>query len=286
MMTAADEMEPHAIVAALDAQAQTHDTRCGAGVMVWRQWGTGRPVILLHGGSGSWTHWIKCIPVLARRYSVWAPDLPGLGDSAMPPQPLTPETAGRIVADGIEALFASTPRPHLVTFSFGAHVGTCAAALLGDRLQSLTISGSAALGLPHGHRDFLKEHARMTAEERANVHRENLHMLMIADRSRIDPLAIHLQAENIAKARFRSRAFAPTDGIKRILPQVKCPLAAIWGANDQIALPDIETRFAVLRQSHPELITRVIPDAGHWSMYEQPDAFNAALFEVLELMAA
>jgi pimeloyl-ACP methyl ester carboxylesterase len=247
MMTAADEMEPHAIVAALDAQAQTHDTRCGAGVMVWRQWGTGRPVILLHGGSGSWTHWIKCIPVLA---------------------------------------FASTPRPHLVTFSFGAHVGTCAAALLGDRLQSLTISGSAALGLPHGHRDFLKEHARMTAEERANVHRENLHMLMIADRSRIDPLAIHLQAENIAKARFRSRAFAPTDGIKRILPQVKCPLAAIWGANDQIALPDIETRFAVLRQSHPELITRVIPDAGHWSMYEQPDAFNAALFEVLELMAA
>ncbi|MDB5843914.1 MAG: hydrolase-like protein, partial [Polaromonas sp.] len=54
--------------------------------MVWRCWGEGAPVVLLHGGSGSWTHWIRNIPTLvACSRQVWAPDLPGFADSASPP---------------------------------------------------------------------------------------------------------------------------------------------------------------------------------------------------------
>ncbi len=253
--------------------------------MQWRVWGIGAPVILLHGGSGSWTHWIKTIPALATRFQVWAADMPGLGDSAMPPEPLTPESCGRVVAAGVRMLFVPQVQPHLVTFSFGAHVGAFAAAMLGNRLRSMTITGSAALGLPHGRVEFAKEHSRMTATERANVHRTNLATLMIADAARIDDLAIQLQADNIAKARFRSRAFAPTDELKRVLQQVNLPLAAIWGAKDQTAVPDVESRFAVLRQSHPNLIACLIPDAGHWVMYEQGDAYAAALIGCLDLLA-
>jgi pimeloyl-ACP methyl ester carboxylesterase len=48
-----------------------------------------------------------------------------------------------------------------------------------------------------------------------------------------------------------------------------------------LANPNIDAVFDTLRLHHPELITRVVPDAGHWSMYEQPQAFTAALLEVL-----
>ena len=278
---------PTDVIASLNTLATHVETPCGVGHMVWRRWGAGEPLILLHGGSGSWMHWIRTIPAFAERYEVWAPDMPGLGDSAMPPEPLTPASCAAVVADGIGRVLKPGQRPHLVCFSFGAHVGTLAAAMLGDRVRSLTLSGSAALGLPHGRRDFAKEHSRMTATERAEVHRGNLHVLMIADAARIDDLAVHIQAGNVAKARFRSRPFAATDEVKRTLADVTAPVGAVWGANDQIAsIGGVEARFAAMRESHPDLVARIVPDAGHWAMYEQPDAFNAALAEVLAALEA
>lgn len=273
--------EAAALVAAVDEASTKYETACGTGSMVWRTWGEGEPAVLLHGGSGSWMHWIRTIPALAERYEVWAPDLPGLGESAMPPSPHVPEICGEVVADGIRQLFEGTQRPDLVTFSFGAHVGVFTAMALGARLRSMTIIGCAALGLPHRRANFLKEEPGMSWRERDEVHRKNLQILMIAEPSRIDDLAIYIQAKNIDSARFRSRAFAGGDEVRRMLPHVRLPLKAIWGEKDQIALPSVEARFDVLREAHPELDARIVPDAGHWVAYEQPDVFNATLIDLL-----
>ena len=52
-----------ALVAGVDAEGQRIETPCGDGSLVWRVWGSGPPLILLHGGYGSWTHWIRNVPV-------------------------------------------------------------------------------------------------------------------------------------------------------------------------------------------------------------------------------
>ena len=54
-------------VDALRSRATRAETPCGDGALVWHRWGpaTGRPVVLLHGGSGSWTHWLRNIDALA-----------------------------------------------------------------------------------------------------------------------------------------------------------------------------------------------------------------------------
>ena len=57
--------------------------------MVWHQWGEGPPLIMLHGGSGSWRHWALNIRFLAKHYTLYVGDLPGLGDSADPPIPFS-----------------------------------------------------------------------------------------------------------------------------------------------------------------------------------------------------
>jgi pimeloyl-ACP methyl ester carboxylesterase len=46
--------------------------------------GKGDPVVLLHGWPQTWYQWRKIIPALAERYTVIAPDMRGLGDSARP----------------------------------------------------------------------------------------------------------------------------------------------------------------------------------------------------------
>lgn len=278
--------DPTDIVARLDREARVERTPCGAGSMVWHRWpatgaGAARTVVLLHGGSGSWTHWIKTIPALRRRYHVLAADLPGLGDSAMPPEPLTPATSAAIIAEAIRELLSGEPSPHMVGFSFGAHVGTIAATLLGDRLASFTICGSAALGLTVKPLKYPKERTGMTEAEQAAVHRGTLEILMFHDKSRIDDLAIRIQADNVRRSRFRSRPFALTDEIRRRLADVKVPVNAIWGARDVIARPSVEACFEVIGEHHPELLSRSIADAGHWVMYEQPAGYNSALLEVL-----
>jgi pimeloyl-ACP methyl ester carboxylesterase len=270
-----------AAVSALEAAARKRTTPCGDGVMVWRVWGTGAPVVLLHGGYGSWTHWIRTIPELSQHYELWVPDMPGLGSSATPPE-RTPPGVAQVVAAGLSGIFPPGAGARLVGFSFGGHVATLAAAQVGDRLRSLTLIGVAALGLkPEPREPFIKERTGMSSEERAQVHRRNLEILMFADPANIDPMAVYLQAENVRRARFHSRAFAGSDAIARTLPQVAVPLKTVWGTRDAIARPSLQARLDILRRHHRELEARLIEGAGHWVMYEAADAFSAALIELL-----
>ena len=63
----------------------------------------------MHGGFGSWLHWVRNIEPLARRYRVLAVDLPGLGDSALPEEPVSPGALGAPVARGLERLQGMRP---------------------------------------------------------------------------------------------------------------------------------------------------------------------------------
>ena len=78
--------------------------------MVWRLWGNGPPLVLFHGGYGAWTHWIRNVLVLARQFTVIAPDLPGLGESATPPEPHTAEELARIIVDGLAIILPGGKR--------------------------------------------------------------------------------------------------------------------------------------------------------------------------------
>ena len=256
-------------------------TPCGSGKLVWRRWGRGSPVVLAHGGSGSWTHWIKTIPELAQRHTVYAVDLPGLGQSDMPDAPLTAEHCGKIVAAGVRQLIPADQRPSFVAFSFGAHVSTFATVDLGERVAQFVIVGCAALGFPYHGLKYLKEEPGMAETEVDAIYRTNLHRLMFADAANIDELSVHLQKSNVRQARFRSRRLASTSEIRDNLPKIKARLGAIWGSKDATATPSPEARIEVLRMHQPDMPAAVIENAGHWVMYEAAQEFNDTLLRLL-----
>src|SRR5215831_4771929 len=101
--------DPATHVATIEALASRRHTRAAGGSMVWRAWGEGRPLLLLHGASGSWTHWIRNILPLAEHFRVLAPDLPGFGDSDALPEPHTAERLADGVVSGLDEILPTPP---------------------------------------------------------------------------------------------------------------------------------------------------------------------------------
>ena len=269
-----------AFVDGVAAEAQRIETPCGAGTMVWRVWGSGPPLVLLHGGYGSWTHWIRNVLVLARRFTVIAPDLPGLGESSTPPEPHTAEGLAAIIVEGLDIVLSKDAAPHIAGFSFGGVLGGHVAAQLGDRLSALTLVGSNGLGLVRQPTALQRVPSAVSAEEALAVHRQNLGALMIADPAKIDELAVYIQSQNAPRGRVRSRRFSRADTLARALPLVKARLDGIWGARDATAYPHFDERARVLRSFQPGARFEVIAGAGHWVQYEAAERFNPLLAEI------
>src|SRR5690606_34848395 len=98
-------LELPAAARALATRARVARTPCGSGALIWHIWGEGPPLVLLHGGSGSWTHWIRNIPALVDAgFSVFVPDLPGFGDSAAPPDGEDADACIEPLACGLQEL--------------------------------------------------------------------------------------------------------------------------------------------------------------------------------------
>ena len=267
----------------LDARAGRQRTAFAGGHMVWRRWGEGPALVLLHGASGSWTHWVRNIPVLAARCTVLAPDLPGFGDSDDLPEPHTAERLAEAVGEGLDAAVPPPERFVLAAFSFGSIVAGVAAARPGTRVSHLVLIGAGGLGLPiEAARLRLQRFLHgMSDEEMREVHRANLETLMLGDPAAADDLAVDLQIDNVRRTRFKSGDIPASDVLLRALPDVRVPLTALWGERDAFVVPRLEDRRRVVMGAQPDADVRILPGAGHWAIYEAAESVNRALLEIV-----
>lgn len=273
---------PAAIEAHVAGLARRIETPCGEGSLAWRSWGDGPPLVLLHGGYGSWSHWIRNVLPLARHRQVLTVDLPGLGESATPPAPDDPDAMADIVVEGIRRVLPAGSPVDLVGFSFGGVLGGPVAVKLGPALRRLVIVGSNGLGLPRASLAPMGSWRQQPDRAaRLAVHLRTLEVMMLADATRIDPVALHLQERNAEAGRVRSPDISRTDILRRSLPALRGRLAAIWGGEDNIARGAVEARREALRAADPTLPFHVVPGAGHWVSYEAADTFNALLPNLL-----
>ncbi|HTH28841.1 MAG TPA: alpha/beta fold hydrolase [Sphingobium sp.] len=274
----ANDHSPAEILADFERRAQRFETPCGDGAMVWRAWGSGPPLLVIHGAHGAWSHWVRNIDALAASRTVWAIDLPGNGDSAMP----TREDFAAIseaIGDGLRALVGPELPIDVAGFSFGGVAAGYLAFHQPDVVRRLILIGTGGLGTPGGAIQ-LQRLRGLEGEERRAAQRANLLGLMLHHPDSVDELALHLQAANGPRGRLNPRSLVLPDRLLEVLPRLTVRVDAIWGEHDR-PHPDPALQEAVMRRSHPDMEFHVIPGAGHWVMYERPQAFNRVLLDLL-----
>lgn len=277
--------DPSVFLEHLVASSARIETPCGDRTMVWRIWGQGPALVLLHGGAGSWRHWARNIEDLACDHRLIVPDLPGLGESAMVPLPATAEAVAEVLAQGLDIILGSEGSYDVVGFSFGGTAATCLAAIHGTRVRSLTIVGSSGVG-PVGSRVDLMKVRHLKGKERVAAHRVNLGRLMLADPNKIDALALAIQDWNTRYSRLKTPELSRSGALVAALAKVRVPVNGIWGEFDAPANPRAHEREAALRALRPDVNFHMVRGAGHWVAYEAPEEFNGALRAMLSRSAS
>jgi len=256
--------------------------------VAYREFGAGEPLMLFHGGAGSWQHWVRNVDALATRFRVLALDLPSYGDSDRVEWDISVEDYLKVTTQAVAEICGEAPRIHLAGFSFGGGVAAAVAVALGKRAGSLSMTGGAGYGSPAGKRSFTLESRRKLAErlgraptdaELRQMHADNLAKLMIWDRTKIDDWMIDMQFRNVERTRFDSRRLSWSADTPGLIGRLTCPVKVIFGEHDAAAIPPIPERFAMCRATRPDVETHVIPACGHWAMYEAPETVNALLLE-------
>ncbi len=271
---------PAEFIAALDRTCSRRMTTSEAGDLVWRIWGTGHPLVLLHGGTGSWLHWVRNISDLSTSFMVIVPDLPGSGESG----DLTPPvTAGHIA----ESLWAGlreivgAKQFSVAGFSLGGLVAGHLGQIAGEQVERLVLVGSGGMRLPRRPMEPLKSWRWLSSDEaKRDIHRQNLGILMIHDPRKVDELAVHIQFYNAPLSRVRGKHVVQASAMADCLPHVKARVAGIWGEHD-VTSP-VELVAERLREFQPQATFDMIPGAGHWAQYEAADLFNRLLRARLE----
>lgn len=248
---------------------------------VVRCWGNGPPMVLLHGGYGSWNHWCRNIDFLAKHFRVVAPDAPGFGRSLeLEPQADLDKYFGRVAAVVGECI-SDAGRYSLVGFSFGAALALEVALRIDKKPDSLTLLGPAGFGGPAGRiidiQKLPKQDGGQLSPEVRAVHSHNLSNWMLSSKPEFSDYIIDLHHENILAARFDSRDVSHRDTTVDQLPLINAPVQLIWGGADALVHPSLDYLIQRCRNARSDTKIAVIPEAGHWIQYECPDFVNECL---------
>jgi 2-hydroxy-6-oxonona-2,4-dienedioate hydrolase len=268
------------------------------GDVVWHRWGSQKalqegaeaeagdddghalqsPLVLLHGGSGSWTHWLRNVEHFAQHRDVWALDIPGFGDSSLPSGITDADGLVPYIADILKQTFHGNA-VDMVGFSFGGMTAGLVAAEYPELIRQLILVGAPGLGLFGKELPMHGMTPDMNEEAQRKVHRHNLNAMMFVHSDSVTDEVIDLQQANVARDRMRRRRIARTDVLAKAQTKWTCPVHGVWGASDALYQGTLKQVPQVL--SSMASFTEV-PDAGHWVMFEKPDAFHTVVDSLLE----
>lgn len=224
--------------------------------------GEGRPVLALHGWAGNVrSFWPVAERLAPLGYWIHLIDLPGFGQSDLPPQDWGIEDYARFVAAYLDA--SQIERVSVLGHSFGGRIGLVLAAEHPARVHKMVLADAAGLRTPLS----LKQQTRNLL---ARTVRRTLNTLGL------DSLRVRMQ--DSYNRRYASEDYLNAGGLRdtfvRVIEQdltafaarVQAPTVLVWGSHDTDT-PLWQGRR--LEQLIPDAGLIVFEGAGHFSYLER-----------------
>jgi pimeloyl-ACP methyl ester carboxylesterase len=252
--------------------------------------GDGPPLILVHGLAGAAANWVGVAPLLAPRFRLLVPDLPGHAEST----PLPAATTLDPFADRLARLASleGVERAAVVGHSMGGLIGLRFAVNFPGRVSALVLTSAA--GIRSSTREaerflalaaFLRPTTRYS-RHRAAIARSRLLRTLVfgyfgaSDPAAMPAAAVHgfLAGLGLHTDTLSARRALIRDDPRVDLERVGCPVFLLWGARDhQITVDDA---FEYARRLRAPL--RLIADCGHLLIGERPEACADAIVSFLD----
>jgi pimeloyl-ACP methyl ester carboxylesterase len=222
--------------------------------------GSGPPLILLHGLSGSGRWWGRNVPAFADSFRTYSVDLPGFGESRgvrwSRLDDIADQLADWLVDEGLS-------QAHIAGHSLGGAVAARLAARHPDRVDRLVLVDAAIR--PHEtHTIARPAHAMHTISRGLS----GFATLLVRDLLRCHP---------------RSAVAATIDALQTdwepYLRRIGAPTLVVWGEHDAITPLALGQEIAAVV---PGARLIILAGAGHNPMWERAESFNA---EVLRFLA-
>ncbi len=257
--------------------------------------GRGPAVILLHGFAETSRMWRPIIPLLAEKFTVIAPDLPGIGDSSIPTD--KSEIDMITSARRIHALVRSLgiEKAKVVGHDIGLMVAYAYATQFADESEKLVVMDAFLPGVPGWeaiynapniwHFRFNGEYPEKLVQGRERTYFEYFWNVLAADKTRSIPEAdrkAYTEAYSrpgrmrAAWAYFASWPQLAKDFAKLSQTKLTIPVLSIGGEKslgNQLA--------AQMKLVATDVTVVVLKDTGHWILEERSKETSEAMVKFL-----
>lgn len=220
--------------------------------------GDGYPILFLHGWGGRIESWAPVLNILSSHYRVIGIDLPGFGESSLPPFVWGANDYAAFISDFVAAL--GLGRISVVGHSFGGKIAI-QCVLRAVNIERLVLVNSSGIRLPSTPQVTLKRHLMKT------IHQASKPLGGLGDRishkfERAFGSADYLAAKGVMRG-ILIRTLG--EDIRSDLGQITTPTLLIWGDRDE-ATP-IEIAHIMKTHIHnSELVA--FTNVGHFSYLE------------------
>ena len=271
-----------------------HDADLGDVILHYLKAGSGFPVVLIHGCPQTSHEWRYVIPHLAKKFTVIAPDLRGLGDSSRPVGGYDKKTMSddiwRLTQSlGIDEFF-------LVGHDWGGPTAFSLAAQHPDAVRRLAILDVA---IPGDGADFSQNGRRWhhalfrtpDLPEQLFFGREHVIINWLFDNyGYLNHCISEEDRREYLRTYVKPGAMRALFEIYRALPKDADDNRAMLAANGKLRMPvlalggsksfgrGMEVLESVQRVAE-DVRGGLVPDSGHWVTEEQPEFVAAALLE-------
>lgn len=235
-------------------------------------------ILLIHGFPHDHRLWAPQLTAFGPTYNVLAPDLRGFGAGGPVPEVIPME---HYAADMLALIDAQgTEKVVLCGLSMGGYVALAFLDLWPERVSALILCNTRATADTEEGKAARMEAARNALEKGMAVVARGMVPKMLCEKTRreqpdLTSLVESMMAEQPpAAVAAASRGMAQRPDRTAMLASISVPTLVITGDADELMpLPTSETMVAAI----PGARLVVLPNAGHLSNLEAPDAFNATV---------